>query len=85
VQPKTAGEFPTHIQGSILNLVIVNNPEHVLDINDVERLGRSDHCMFELLVTGGAYHDQQSKEGYNWHRADMKKMRERMENVVWRN
>jgi hypothetical protein len=77
--------FPTHIQGSILNLVIVNNPEHVLDINDVERPGRSDHCMFELLVTGGAYHDQQSEEGYNWHRADMKKMRERMENVVWRN
>jgi hypothetical protein len=37
--------FPTHTKGNILDLVITNCAERVIDIEDMGRLGRSDHCM----------------------------------------
>ncbi len=40
--------FPTHTKGNILDLLISNCPEKILDIEDVGRLGRSDHCMLKL-------------------------------------
>ncbi len=36
-------DFPTHIKGNILDLVLTNNPEKILNIQPVGRLGKSDH------------------------------------------
>jgi hypothetical protein len=42
--------FPTHTKGNILDLVLSNCPEKKLDIEDVGRLGRSDHCMLKVVI-----------------------------------
>jgi hypothetical protein len=72
--------FPTHVKGNILNLVITNNPERVLDITDVGRLGRSDHCMLEIMVESNVSNSAEQ----DWNRADMKKMREELDTLNWR-
>ena len=38
-------DFPTHIKGNILDLVITNCPDKVISISDDGRIGKSDHCM----------------------------------------
>jgi hypothetical protein len=42
--------FPTHIKGNVLDLVITNCHEKILVILDAGRLGKSDHCMLNITV-----------------------------------
>jgi hypothetical protein len=74
--------FPTHTKGNVLDLVITNNPERVLDIWDVGWLGRSDHCILEVIVEGNPIRGQQQEEKYDWNRADMKRMRMEMDKLI---
>jgi hypothetical protein len=47
-------DFPTHIKGNVLDLVITNMPERVLEVREEGRLGRSNHStlVVELSVGG---------------------------------
>ena len=36
-------KFPTHLKGNILDLVLTNVPERVHEVEEVGRLGASDH------------------------------------------
>jgi hypothetical protein len=67
--------FPTDNKGYILDLVLANNPERVLDILDVRRLGKSDHSILEMVVEGDTAPQPEQEETYDWNRADMKRMR----------
>ena len=40
--------FPTHIKGNILDIVLTDKPNNIIDIQDIGRLGKSDHSM--LLI-----------------------------------
>jgi hypothetical protein len=40
--------FPTHTKGNILDLLLTNCSDKILDVSDVGRLGRSDHCMIKV-------------------------------------
>ena len=44
-------DFPTHVKGNYLDLIVTNMPERINDICDVRRLGKSDHCMLLLSLT----------------------------------
>ena len=46
-------DFPTHIKGNCLDLIITNIPERVTEVYDAGRLGRSDHVMISMLVQVG--------------------------------
>ena len=44
-------EFVTHTKGNTLDLVLTNIPERITDVQDVGRLGRSDHVMIMTKVS----------------------------------
>jgi hypothetical protein len=46
-------DFPTHIKGNVLDLVITNIPERVMEIIDNGRLCSSDHVMLMISVQVG--------------------------------
>jgi len=63
-------DFPTHIKGNTLDLILTNIPGRISDIEDVGRLGRSDHVMIMLKLETWA-HDVPSEQMVpNWRRAD---------------
>ena len=41
-------DFPTHIKGNILDLVITNCLDKVISISDDGRIGKSDHCILKI-------------------------------------
>jgi len=43
-------DFPTHTKGNILDLVLTNCPDRFVSINDIGRLGRSDHSMIFITL-----------------------------------
>jgi hypothetical protein len=57
--------FPTHTKGNILDLVIVNNPERVLDVTDVARLCTHNHCMLEMVIAGHTMSDKKEETSYD--------------------
>jgi hypothetical protein len=75
--------FLSHIKWNILDLIIANNLDRVLDVSDVGRLGKSDHCMIEIIVEGNVENLSQNKEKHNWGRADLKKIREEVDRAQW--
>ena len=76
--------FPTHTKGNILDLVITNCTERVIDIEDMGRLGRSDHCM--ICVTVECKPDVRCSEGtrYNWSKANKDAIARDLESTDWR-
>jgi hypothetical protein len=61
--------FPTHIKGNMLDLVTTNCAERVLEVCDVGRLGKSDHCKLSIVVEGEPQTLSQNKERYVWGKA----------------
>jgi hypothetical protein len=67
-------DFPTHIKGNCLDLVLTNIPERVAEITEAGRLGSSDHVMLSLLVQIG-HITQPIKRVQNWRKANWDGMR----------
>jgi hypothetical protein len=57
-------DFPTHIKGNILDLVITNVPERVLEVREEGRLGKSDHSILvvEMSVGKGGVKKDESRQ-----------------------
>ena len=56
-------DFPTHIKGNCLDLVLTNIPERIFEIKEAGRLGSSDHEMicFTIGMQNGP-----KKRGTKW-------------------
>jgi len=76
-------DFPTHIKGNCLDLIITNIPERVTEVYDAGRLGSSDHVMISMLVQVGQV-PQTTKRVKNWRKADWDGMRSDMKRVDWK-
>ena len=77
-------ECPTHIRGNILDLLLTNIPERVIDVEEVGRLGHSDHFMLMAKVSVTSATVQPDKVQADWARADWFGMRERLAAHDWR-
>jgi hypothetical protein len=75
-------EFPTHIKGNCLDLVLTNMPERIMEVREAGRLGSSDHVMMEILVKTGVYNGA-TKRVNNWRKADWQGMRSNLSKVDW--
>jgi hypothetical protein len=58
--------FPTHTKGNVLDLVLTNCPERIVSVEDIGRLGRSDHVIMEIVGMVGASKSQEDKKTLNW-------------------
>ena len=69
-------DFPTHIKGNILDLVITNIPEKVSELKEVGRIGKSDHVILQFDLTVNADKEVEMQTMRNWKRADWSGIRE---------
>ena len=72
-------DFPTHIKGNLLDLVLTNVPEKVTDIENVGRLGRSDHVMLMVKLEVRAQEAPSIQTVPNWSKADWVGLRRSVE------
>jgi hypothetical protein len=75
-------DFPTHIKGNCLDLVLSNIPEQIIEVSEAGRLGSSDPEMVSILVQVGQYL-QATKKVKNWRKAKWDGMRKDMEKTDW--
>ncbi len=76
-------EGPTHTKGNQLDLILTNEPEQVLSVRDLGRLGKSDHIMLELTIEAGYSLEVTEAEKLNWQRADFQEIRKDLDQVDW--
>ena len=63
-------DFPTHIKGNTLDLILTNIPERFIEITNQGRLGTSDHCMILAKMTMGRRVAKTTEMVPNWRKAD---------------
>jgi len=78
-------DFPTHTKGNILDLVLTNCPDRFVSINDIGRLGRSDHSMIFITLFCPMQLNKSLRHVYLWHRADVGRLRETVNSHDWPN
>ena len=75
-------DFPTHISGSTLDLVLSSSPDIVASVKPVGRLGSSDHEMLVIELAGPVTHDN-TELVPDWSKADLNKMRNALSSIKW--
>jgi hypothetical protein len=75
--------YPTHIKGNVLDLFITNCPHRVLSVEDVGRLGRSDHCVILMEMECAVKRKVNFQPSKNWSSANFEGMRRQIEKVNW--
>lgn len=68
-------EFSTHTKGNTLDLILTNIPDRVSDVEEVGRLGRSDHSMIMARIEMGGTKSEDRVERLDWNKADWTSMK----------
>ena len=76
--------FKTHIRGNTLDLLLTNIPERVLNVQEMGRLGHSDHVMILTTVAVGGNTQTSVTTQQDWNRADWDSIRQEIAGVDWR-
>ena len=77
-------EFPTHIKGNILDLILTNCPQKILSVEDAGRLGNSDHEILLVEVEVAQIKEDANLIRPNWLKADIAGLRMFFHNTNWR-
>jgi Endonuclease-reverse transcriptase len=75
--------FPTHLKGNCLDLLLTNTPDRVQEVENVGRLGSSDHYMLSVTMQVGKKRECSDRLVKNWWKADWTKMREELSAENW--
>jgi hypothetical protein len=75
-------DFPTHIRGNILDLILTNMPERLANVQDGGRLGNSDHAIITCDVLAKKSCGEKITVK-SWNRADWAGIRAGIRNTVW--
>ncbi len=59
-------DFPTHIRGNMLDLVLTNCPDRVVNIENVGNLANSDHCILSIDILCDVNFDNSNDFIYDW-------------------
>jgi len=63
-------EFPTHLKGNVLDLILTNTPGRVAEIREEGRLSRSDHIMIAANIMVTKPPETTIEQVPNWAKAD---------------
>jgi Reverse transcriptase (RNA-dependent DNA polymerase)/Endonuclease-reverse transcriptase len=74
--------FPTHVRGNTLDLLLTNIPERVSNVYDAGRLGRSDHCIICFEVRTNTLIRPKTTVK-NWRKADWSSIKNGISNTTW--
>ena len=64
-------DFPTHVKGNILDLIITNCPDKIISITDEGRIGKSDHCIIKLEMRVNMINKTARPKRPNWSKVDI--------------
>jgi hypothetical protein len=73
--------FPTQVKGDTLDLVLTNIPHRVLDVEDLGRLGTSDHSMIQLQLSVSKKGTKTVEMVPNWFKADWGSIRTELQEI----
>jgi Reverse transcriptase (RNA-dependent DNA polymerase)/Endonuclease-reverse transcriptase len=76
-------DFPTHLKGNTLDLILTNVPERFLDISNAGRLGTSDHYMILAEFAIGKKQEESASLVRNWWKADWEAMKQELSRESW--
>ncbi len=71
------------VKGNTLDLVLTNIPHRVLDVEDLGRLGTSDHSMIQLQLSANKKGIQSVEMVLNWFKADWGSIRRELQEIDW--
>jgi len=73
-----------HGQASnVLDLVIVDNPEFVQNVNLCSNLGASDHVALEIILDSTIIKSEETVQKRNYFRGDYGLLRDKLRSVKW--
>ena len=76
-------DFPTHIKGNILDLILTNCSERIISLSNGGRIGKSDHCVLNIEVKIDFMKKNERATRPNWTKADIEGLREFLGNINW--
>ena len=76
-------DFPTHIRGNILDLVLTNAADLIQEVTSEGRLGKSDHEVLGIRLNGNQPYRPNNIQLPNWNRADWDGMRQELREIDW--
>ena len=74
--------IPTHIKGNVLDLVLTDRPDLILEIDDVGRLGKSDHVILQIKTLVKVKNNKTTELIPDWSKADIDKLKELLD-IDW--
>ena len=76
-------DFPTHLRGNILDLILTNRPENIIHIEPLGNLGNSDHTILSVDVHFNPASNTSTELIYDWQNGNMEGLRTFLEEVDW--
>ena len=76
-------DFPTHIRGNTLDLVLANKPENILSVEPVGNLGNSDHSILSIDLVFNSKFNITTELINDWQNGDKEGLKEYLERVDW--
>ena len=77
-------EFPTHIRGNLLDLVLTNAPENILSAEGLGNLGNSDHTIICVEVDFYPKFKESNELILDWINGDTDGLKEFYQNFNWK-
>ena len=75
--------FPTHISGSLLDLVLTSHPNLIQSVEDIGYIGKSDHRAIKIEVKSGIKCDNNQRIIDDWKNADIGLMKDCLSQYNW--
>ena len=76
-------DFPTHIKGNILDLIITNCQDKFISITDEGRIGKSDHCILKMVLKIKMAKKTDRPTRPNWSKANISGLKSHLRNIDW--
>ena len=76
-------KFPTHLCGTMPDLVLSSNANLIISTEDEGPLGSSDHTMISIIVRVSVVSKSKKENVKDWRKADFKAIKSAINNVKW--
>ena len=76
-------DFPTHIRGNVLDLVLSNCPETILNVEPIGNLSNSDHSIISTDVIFSSKFNISSELIFDWQNGDKEGLRDQLGSIDW--
>ena len=76
-------DFPTHIRGNILDIILTNRPENIISVEPLGNLANSDHSILSLDIMFSSKFNSTSELISDWKNGDADGLRSYLGDINW--